>query len=211
MGLQEVIKAQKAGKLIEDLTEPIKRLESRVAQLEANEGSNGAVRIETQELSVAGASFDFTTIPTTFKHLFIKGRVRGTGAVATEALLLRLNNVSSADYDYIRSAIAHSAALVTTEGLAATSAQIAGMPGNSAPANTYNSFELHIPDYLEATQLPVWNAIGSYIGSTVSGNIFVGSAGGRLRVAGALTRITLLPGTSATFEAGSFVSLYGLN
>lgn len=39
MSLPDIVRTQKAGKLLDDLTDPIKRLEVRIAQLEANEGA----------------------------------------------------------------------------------------------------------------------------------------------------------------------------
>lgn len=166
--------------------------------------------IATTELSAAASTIDFQSIPSTFRHLLLTGALRTDLAGTTDTVLLRINNDSGANYDYLHAGIAHSASVVTAEGLAATSARIVAAPGATAPANTFNAFEVVLPDYLEATQLHAWSFRGGLLVAATTGNIAVQQGTGRFRTAGAITRLTLLPGTGTNFAAGSYVSLQGI-
>lgn len=161
-----------------------------------------------EEKAVAGANFDFSGIPQGYKHLRLIGNLRGDTAAATVNALLRLNNVSTANY-YSQYVAGNATTASAAESLGATSATLVNVSAGTATADTMGKLIVDIPDYTEATRMPGGMYQIYRTTTIVSAGVAIVSGGFFLNVAGAVTRITLTP-AAGNWDTGSRLSLYGI-
>ena len=156
-------------------------------------------------LSVAAASFDFTGLPTTYAHLRVIAYLRGDTAANAITVNVRLNNDSGANYSW------ETILTGATEAQAQTSAQIAaGIPGNTAPANSFGTVVLDIPFYGGATNHKSFASQDASRQATGAGGVTSYKSGGvGFAAAAAISRVTILP-SSGNFVAGSRCSIYAM-
>lgn len=159
-------------------------------------------------LGVSAANIDWQSIPATFAHLAFELYDRGDAASANQALFLRFNNDSGANYDY---EVQTTAATTVTgsEGLAQTSARIGQGPANTAPANVFSGLTAWIEHYSGSTNQKCGHAHGSDKSGTGTGNIIIEMDAFFWRSAAAINRITIFP-QSGNFVAGTRATLYGI-
>ena len=168
-------------------------------------------KIAETELGSSATTIDFSSIPQIYKHLMLIGSVRTDLAATTDNCLMRVNNNSTADdyavqYAQGLAANATAAEFVTDE----TSARVALATGASATARYFGGFDLMIYDYTDANKAPHWaSKVCTPIG-VATGNIYTRVQSGMLDVAGAVTRLTFLPGSGTNFVEHSIISLYGV-
>ena len=171
----------------------------------------GITVITHSVLAAPAASFDFTSISGSYKHLEIIFSLRTDRAATNDGLNVRINNDSGNNYDSNVLLVTTSASV--SEGIAQSSmtSQNAGIAGANAQAGDFGGGRLLFPDYANANHKPVMIGTfwGRYANSTgnISGQLF----GGGHRTTGALTRITLLPNTGSNFAVNSTATLLAYN
>lgn len=150
-------------------------------------------------LSVATASFDFTSIPSTYKHLKLIGTVKSAVA-ASEAVVIRFNNDSGANYDdeYVRGGSASASA-------AAEAGATRGWIGVADGVNG-NPIEISIPSYARTTLVK-----GALCTSYQTANQIVATHGMRWNSTAAINRITIYQNSGNNFDTGSTMALYGIS
>lgn len=166
-------------------------------------------RIADTLFAVDTGTFDFTAIPQTFKHLMMVVFARNTAAVTVDSLNHRLNNDSAGNYyDEAMSAVA--AATTSNEAIAANVGRIGATSGASETALFQGVTVCFWPDYTNANVAKSWVGITAK-GGPAAGRAYVAMNGGSWNSNVAISRITLFPGTAASFKAQSRATLLGIS
>jgi len=177
------------------------------SQISGKLSTNSYESISTVTVGVGGSSsITFSSIPSTYKHLQIRGIARTTEAVAANILNYRLNGDTGTNY---------AAHLLYGDGSAAgafanTSLSYiygAGIPGSSANASIFDAVVIDILDYTNTNKNKVVRSLGGY-DANGSGDIRMNS-GVWLNTA-AVNQITLTTGGANNFPQYSSFALYGI-
>ena len=195
----------------EEVARQLTDFNKRLQHLERLEGPGGAWNlIETIELAAPAATIDFLNIPATYQHLKLEGSARTTRATAGIQVALRFNNDSGNNYYSLFGQIVHVAVVATAELLASSRIEAIVVPGALAPANSFGSFELTIPDYVDTNKHKMLHNIGATFENTTTGNIKFKFGSGIWQSTTAINRITLYFTTADNFDTHTLVSLYGI-
>jgi hypothetical protein len=157
-------------------------------------------------LTANQATLDFQNIPSGYRAIKIVASLRTTVAATSENITARINNDSGANYDALLGLNSHSGTLTTVENLAATSAVLAQIPANTAPANVYGALEITIPDYDNTSRNKAGISRSSAKLATTTGNVKTGLSSLFWRSNSAITRITLL--SAGNYASGSMIEIY---
>ena len=117
--------------------------------------------ISSNVLSSSAASVTFSAIPSTYTDLVLRCSIRDSGSSGTsqQQVRVRINGSSSANYSR-RNLTGVGSTAASGNGTSNTS--IAGFyaPDAGATSNTFNSFEVYIPNYatVQQRQVSVFNA-----------------------------------------------------
>lgn len=172
-------------------------------------GTNGVMSlISDQLLGVDTASIDFSSIPSTFRHLKLVIYGRHTNASAGGQAFLRFNADSGGNYDFQVTEQVN-----TTSVFSASYAQTGGNIEDWAGANSSRStqasmVEITIPHYAGTTFEKVYVAIGGLIVGTSGANAGTQQTFGGWRSTAAINEITVFP-IGGNWKAGTRASLYG--
>jgi hypothetical protein len=166
-------------------------------------------------VTVSGSStttISFTSIPSTYKHLQIRGIARGVGAgfgAGTSSMGVRLNSDSGSNYAqhvlFGTGSSANAGASVPS-----TEEAIVNFPGTSETANAFGVFVWDLLDYANTSKFKTSRTLGGYDGNNSNGIITFRSD--LWRSTSAVTRIDMSAGFSANqfwAEYSSF-ALYGI-
>lgn len=154
------------------------------------------------------ASIDFTSIPSTYTDLVIKGSTRIGTSNTSDGLFIKINNSTAFQY-----------ADRTLYGNGSSAASIFNIvgdnnrglywlytTGNNATASTFGNFEIYVPNYAGSSQK-------SFSYDSVSENNATAAVqfltAGLWNQTTAINQITLTPNTS-TFQQYSTAYLYGV-
>lgn len=176
----------------------------------ASGGGSGAVTLIADSLLLVDtATFDFTAIAATFKHLEIYAQLRMTGAVATGLAQLTVNGDAGANYDY-EYVVANDVTVSAARSAGGNFCSIGDAPGSSATAARAAVMEVTIPNYAgTAFDKGISSKCACFKG-TVTADNFVEVIASQWRNTAAISRITITP-SSGNWLAGSRVSLYGIS
>jgi hypothetical protein len=157
-------------------------------------------------LTATQANLDFQNIPSGYRAIKIVASLRTGTAATSENITLRINNDSGANYDAVLAINSHSATLTTVENVAQTSAVLAQIPANTAPANTFGNLELKVLDYDNTSRNKAGSSQSSAKLNTTTGNIKTSQSSFFWRSNSVVTRITLI--SSSSFSIGSMIEIY---
>ena len=175
-------------------------------------GSGGGVAsdyelIETQILGSSQASITFSNLGTyssTYKHLQIRGVVRGALASTSESFNLRFNGDTGSNYT--QHGLFGNGSSVSSF---ASTSQTSTYPGQITAANTttnaYSGFVLDVLDAYSTTKNTTMRVL---LGSASSYNLITLNSGLWLNTA-SITSITLFGGNN-NLAAGTRMSIYGI-
>lgn len=165
-------------------------------------------------LTGSAASFDITPIDQSYSHLWFVMKLRCDGVTAVTNALIEILGDTGANYETVQvnydSGSADKASGQAAGGLTALRGGLA--TGSTADANHFGIGMALIPTYYVATGDHPWLSHDGAV--PVAGS----PAGWQARsmysqhcgTSGAVTRVTILPGSGSNFVAGSAVSMYGL-
>ena len=159
-------------------------------------------------LASPATSFDFTSIPSSYRSLHIILVARGTTAATAQSVVLRLNNDSAANYD-TQAIYASATTPASFELLAQTSIQVGTVPASTATANVAGHLLIDLPLYASATFQKTVEAQGAHKVGTATGNLTTRKTNGFWRSTATITQVTLSPAAD-NFDTGSFAVLYGV-
>jgi hypothetical protein len=167
--------------------------------------ANTYTLISSNTLSSSAASVTFSSIPSTYTDLVLRGSIRDTTAGTVRDLFIRANNDSSTLYSFRDIEASGSAVASSANTLRSYFQSVNGSNGSGSTSNTFTSFELYIPSYTASQNKPASlisamenNATAAYI--TVSAQLY--------RSTTAISRLDILG--DSTIASGSSFYLYGI-
>lgn len=164
--------------------------------------------IATQTVGAGGAaSVEFTNIPSTYKHLQIRGIGRSTYNLnASTALLVQLNGNATVG-NYATHLLDGSGAAASAYGASGDWIQTS-ISNATASANIFGAFIIDILDYTDTNKYKTVRMLGGN-DNNGSGNIRF-SSGALYSNTNAVTSIKLLSGASSNLTQYSHFALYGV-
>lgn len=155
----------------------------------------------------ASASFDFTAIAASYKHLaiLISGRV---ASAAVDNVDMVFNNDTAGNYDWQR---LNATAVVpaSSTAVAAAAGRAITMPGTNAVANVPGGGVIFIPNYAGTTMFKLAIAVGGWEDAAAATSLEITYS--TWLSAAAITRVTLLPNGAVNWVAASRATLYGIS
>lgn len=163
--------------------------------------------ISESVLAGGEASVDITSIPATYRHLRLVVIGRGDTAALATNLLLRYNNDSAANYDWVLSSYQGASGSGSTQAAAQTAARVGTLLAASATAGDPTLADVFIPAYAGTT----FRKVSSTVQNLGNGTNTMGAdqLSAKWNSTAAINRITLLP-AAGNFAAGTTVTLYGI-
>jgi hypothetical protein len=160
--------------------------------------------IALAELSGAGASFDFTSIPQAWTHLLLVADVL-TASGTSDLLRLRFNNHSGAS-DYSSNNVKGTGTTAAAVSEAGGTSAYAGMCSGSGSRRT--TAVIFIPNYAAVLAHSLIAITGFNLASATT-NIVAVATGGFTAITEAINQVTLYSG-GGNFDANSMCTLYGM-
>lgn len=155
------------------------------------------------------AVITFSNIPSTYKHLQIRGISRGTSG-SYDQIYMRFN--SDTGNNYSAHAMYGDGSSTGAFGSANVNQfSIAANTGSTQPASTFGTMIIDILDYSSTTKYKTTRAISGANGNTTQG--YAWFASGSWRNTNAITSISfqrLLSGANNPFDQFSHFALYGI-
>ncbi len=170
--------------------------------------STGWELIEDKYLSSGdAASFDFTSILATYRHLKIEFDARSDrAAINTDAAKIKFNNDGGNNYV----GLIQWGAGQTEQATAGAPTAFTFVTAATSPANWFGNSEITIFDYTNVNKYKSWQARGIQAATNSAGNFFMYDAMGLYLSATAISQITLYPNLGTVFKQYSRATLYGL-
>ena len=176
------------------------------SQISGHLSNPSFVSIATSSVGSGGASsISFTPIPSTYKHLQVRGIMRDTRATNPDSLLLTFNSDSGTNYSYHYLNGDGS----ITDSVGAASANyifLSRFAGANQTANAFGGIVIDILEYANANNYKTTRSIGGYDANGV-GAVKLDS--GNWRNTAAITSLTLTPANTSFVQYSSF-ALYGI-
>lgn len=174
-------------------------------------GAAGAFESIASVTAAGGeTSLTFSSIPSTYEHLEIRGIARDTIALNSAAgVNLRFNGDTGANY--VRHWMRGDGTSASAGGNTGFDSMnfIGGSIGDSSTASAFGASIISIHDYKSTTKNKTVRGFSGSDANTASSNFYVVSNSGLWLNTSAITSITILPGQTA-FKAGSTFALYGI-
>lgn len=172
--------------------------------------SGGLHLIAETTLGASAANFDFTSIPSGYRHLMVVWLLRSDVSATSDSCLTSLNNdTTNANYDrqYFQAVASSTTAVAVNAG----SGSRAGLQstGATSPANQFGTGYLLVADYTSSQYKTVHGFGNAWTNRSSSTILMYHWVQGWANTA-AVTRITIAPGTGSNFVSGSAVQLYGV-
>ena len=155
--------------------------------------------------ATAVANIEFAGIPSTYKHLQIRGIVRYSGAAGNNPMYLTLNSDSGANYSW-HGLYGSGTSAAAASAINQSRIDIDRIAGANAASNIFGAFVLDILDYANTNKYKTTRNLGG-IDQNGSGFIFFES--GSWRSTDAVNTIKFVPPSDNFVEYSSF-SLYGI-
>ena len=178
--------------------------------------SSGGVTVSNSYESIAtvtvGASsqanIDFTSIPSTYTHLQIRGIVRLAGASSNRFDYMRVGNGSidtASNYSY-HSLYGNGSSALVDAGASTSSMPIGNVTNAFQSASVFATFVIDILDYANTSK---YKTIRSLVGFDNNGSGVVTFSSGNWRSTSAINTIRLFGSGEDTVQYSSF-ALYGI-
>lgn len=156
------------------------------------------------------ASFDFTSIPSTYKHLKIIYSLRSNRSARSDRIKVVVNNdTASSKYLAIMYYWYQPSTWGTIDPGVTTSAIMTFVCAGTALANSFGGGFIEFPDYANTTKLKLFQSRGGQVQSTtIKPEIYDGMA--VWQDTSAISRITISPVYGTNFKTNSRCTLYGM-
>jgi hypothetical protein len=156
------------------------------------------------------ATITFSSIPSTYKHLQIRGLCRlGSSSTGTNDIFIRFNSDTASNYS--RHGLFGTGSTTGTGGAASTTsayATRATSPRAGSTANAFGVFVIDILDYANTNKYKTVRGLGG--ADTNDTNGVVSLASGNWRSTSAITQIDLTDELGYSFVQYSSFALYGI-
>ena len=170
--------------------------------------------IATTTVGAGGAaSIDFTSIPSTYKHLQIRGIARGTIASGnyTVATYMRFNSDTATNYSshYLQGYTGVGTGVASGAMTSSDAIRIGGVPRDNWTASVFGATVIDILDYTNTSIYKTSRALIGSEGNSTSVYEYVEFTSGSWRSTSAVSSIRLLP-VSNSFAQYTQFALYGV-
>jgi hypothetical protein len=164
--------------------------------------------IQTVTLTGSQSSISFTSIPSTYKHLQIRGILRGDRANTGEIVGVQYNgDTTSANYVSHRLIGDGTNAGAGPQGSGSySSSWVTHIPGASSTASIFGPVVFDVLDYATSNK----NRVGRSLGGDVGGDKIAWFGSQLWLSTSAITSITLVPVFGTNFVQYSKLALYGI-
>ena len=164
--------------------------------------------IQTVTLTGNQSSISFSSIPSTYKHLQVRGILRGDRANTGEIVGVQFNGDTSSS-NYVSHRLIGDGS--TTGGSSQTagtysSSWVTHIPGASSTSSIFNGIVMDILDYATSNK----NRVGRSFGGDVGGDKLVYFGSQLWLNTSAITSITFVPVFGTNFVQYSQLALYGI-
>jgi len=163
--------------------------------------------IETVTVGSGGASsIEFTSIPSTFAHLQVRGILRSDRAAAGEAVKININSDTSANYAYhwlVGDGSSASAAASSSD----TGSVYTGSTGNTATSGIFGAVIVDVLDYASISKYKTLRLLN---GNDRNGSGAVAITSGLWMSSSAIASVKIAPIYGSNFVQHSTLALYGI-
>ena len=163
--------------------------------------------------SAGASSITFSSIPSTYTHLQVRGITRSTnGSTNGISIYVRFNSDTATNYSYhgLDTYQGASAAIEAFGGASSTYAFAGIMPNSALLSNMFNATVIDILDYANTNKYKTTRSLSGYdMNGATTGYNYLGLYSGSWRSTSAVSTITLL-GASDNFAQYSSFALYGI-
>lgn len=170
-------------------------------------GNSGMALIEEKVLGAPAASFDFTSIPATYRNLKLIVNSRSVTAANTDSIVARCNNDSGNNYDYQR-VFAAGASISPSDSFGSNNLFLGLTSGANAGAGLSGCVESLFIDYKGAIFNKTVLSQSSLKYGTSTNNLSISHTSCFWRSSSAINRLTIF--SAGNLDTGSVASLYGL-
>jgi hypothetical protein len=167
--------------------------------------------IATTTVGAGGsATITFSSIPSTYTHLQIRGITRlGSSTTGTNDIFIRFNSDTAANYS--RHALYGTGATAASNGSASTTSAYATRATSPRAGSTANAFGVFIIDILDYTNTNKNKTVRGLGGAdTNDANGIISIASGNWRSTSAITQIDITDELGYNFVQYSSFALYGI-
>lgn len=178
----------------------------------ATPAATTAVVLSDTTLTAPSASFDFTSLSASYKHLLVLGTLRSDRIGSNDDDLgVRFNADTGSNYDgYAFQMQGTTPDVAGNENRAATSAILANIVAtDDLASDLFTVFEFRVPHYAGAANNKIFNARCNLKIGTTTGKLNTFRGVGAWRANTAISRITLIPIHGTNFKTGSRVTVFG--
>jgi hypothetical protein len=163
--------------------------------------------IATVNVGILGASsIDFTSIPSTYKHLEVRAIMRTNRVNAGDAVYVRVNSVSSAAYSGHR--LEGNGSSASSTGAAnETSITLNRVSAVNDAANVFGAAVVQVLDYADTNKNKTLRAL---VGYDTNSDGVIGFDSGAWYNTSAITSLSILPLNATGFVQYSSFALYGI-
>lgn len=163
--------------------------------------TNSYESIATVTVGAGGSSsISFSSIPSTFKHLQIRGFTLSSSP--NNNIIVRLNSDSGSNYSY--HALNGTGSIAESYGGTSTTFMSAGYTGASSNGSVF------VTDVLEYGNTNIYKTIRSLGGIDQNGSGYINLHSGNWRNTAAVSTITITHGAAVNFNQYSSFALYGI-
>jgi hypothetical protein len=161
--------------------------------------------IATVTASGGESSLSFTSIPSTYQHLQIRGIARTSTNNYYTAFFMQFNSDTASNYNWHY--VAGYNSITEAYGQSDNKMQLVGASGNPSTSNGFGATVIDILDYANTSKYKTTRGLTGY-DNNASAQGYVELASGLWRSTSAVSSILLKP--NVTFAAGTTFALYGI-
>ena len=166
--------------------------------------------IASTSLTSGNASvISFTSIPSTYKNLEVRGVLRAGASAVQQTLFIRFNNDSASNYaDFI---FTGNGSTTSTGGRGnQTEIEYYNFPGNTATANVYGATVISINDYTNTNKYKSVRCLSGFDTGGGTSGATIHMAAGVWRSTSAISQIDIFFQITPTIQQYSELALYGI-
>lgn len=167
--------------------------------------------IATQTADGTSTTLTFSSIPSTYDHLVLRGSARSTAATTYTSFSIRFNSDTGSNYYgggiYFESSVNGGSASASGS---LTFGGIMYIPGANSSTNTFSANEITIFNYKTSSYKKTSGGLSASPSATGANDSGIGYGGGIWNSTSAITTITLTT-SSGNFANGSTFRLYGIS
>lgn len=172
--------------------------------------SNVPVRVAETTLAAPATSITLA-IPAGYRHLQVEAALRSDGASTSQAITIRFNGDTGANYSSLTAQFNGAGVTVTSDAYNQTSGALGTVPAANGLANAFGPVHIDIPGYDVAGVMKSYQSQADSITGLAAGDIFKQECSGwwTINTLAPITSITLLAG-GTNFVANSTVAVYAI-